>query len=208
MLPKPGDEVCAGFDLGLRRDSSALVIAHRRAGKILVAELLELRPSKGAALKPSAVVATFAARMKAHGCSYGVGDAYYRESVEEHLSEHGLSYVEAPQHPADYFVRARQLMREGVVCLPDHTKLLQQLREVRAIPTSGGRMSIQQPRTAGGHGDLASALCLAVYQIASAGVTPQAPLEMGTEAHAAWMREKRQHRMAERAKQPWWRKAG
>jgi phage FluMu gp28-like protein len=175
---------------------------------IIVAELLELRPSKGVALKPSEVIAKFAARMKAHGCSYGVGDAYYRESVTEHLLAHDLAYVEAPQHPADYFVRARQLMREGVVRLPDHTKLLQQLREVRAIPTSGGRMSIQQPRTAGGHGDLASALCLAVYQIASAGVTPQVPPELGTEEWNAQQREKRQKRMMERANRPFWRKAG
>lgn len=208
MLPQPGDEVCAGFDLGLRRDSSALVIVHRRAGMIIVAELLELRPSKGAALKPSEVIAKFASRMKAHGCSYGVGDAYYRESVTEHLLAYDLAYVEAPQHPADYFVRARQLMREGVVRLPDHTKLLQQLREVRAIPTSGGRMSIQQPRTAGGHGDLASALCLAVYQISSAGVTPQVPPELGTQEWVTQQRERRQRRMVERNNQPWWKRTG
>lgn len=215
MLPLPGDEVCAGFDLGLRRDSSALVITHRRAGVIWVAEILELRPERETPLKPSAVIATFAARMKAHGCSYGVGDAYYRESVVEHLTSHGLDYAEAPTHPAEYFIRTRQLMREGLVKLPNHTKLLQQLRDVQGVATSGGRMSIQQPRTTGGHGDIASAMCLAVYQIASGGVTPYAPPERGTKDWEAAEREKRQRRMtedmegpADRGRRSWWRRAG
>ncbi len=103
------------------------------------------------------------------------------------------------------------MLREGRIKihgLDFRERLMQQLREVHGKPTSGGGMSIVHPRwSTGGHGDLAAAFVLALWQASGDAVSVPDP-EMGTEAHAAWMREKRQARMAERAKQPWWRKAG
>ena len=166
-LPKPGDVVSAGLDTGMRSDSSALVIVHQRAGIIHVGEVVEMRPQRGAPLKPSEVIRNFANIMLQHGCTYAVGDAHYAEAVREYLDEYDLTLIFGPTRPADAYTRTRALMREGRVRMPRHDRLVQQLREVQGRPTSGGGMSITHPRTTnGGHGDLAAAFVLAVWQVA------------------------------------------
>lgn len=210
MLPKPGDIVAAGGDLAFRGDSSALVIVHKRGPLILVAEILELRPVKGSPLKPSDTVAKFAERMKAHGVSYLMADGHYRETIDEHLSAAGLAYVSAPNTPVDAYVKARMLFRQGVVRLPNHTRLLQQIREVQGRPLPGGGISVVHPRwKAGGHGDLCAALVLALYQI-GADEIPQ-PRATGSKA---WEEEQRELRRkaCERAEKdkdlPFWKTRG
>jgi hypothetical protein len=60
---------------------------------------------------------------------------------------------------------ARALLHEGRLRLPNHPRLLQQLRDVVSKPTPGGGLSITSSRRAGtGHGDLVTAMVLAVYQ--------------------------------------------
>lgn len=206
VLPKPGDIVCAGLDMGLRADSSALVIVHRREDVLIVAEVLEFRPTEGRPLKPSSVVRSFAKVLIQHGCSYAVGDNHYRESVAEHLNEFNLTFVPGPSSPAEAYVRSRALMRDGRVRLPNHPRLLQQLREVHGKPTSGGGMSIVHPRwSTGGHGDLAAALVLALWQVSGDTIAAPPP-KVGTkewEAEAKRARyehfqqqEDRPHRIA------------
>ncbi len=164
MLPRSGDIVTAGCDLAFRSDSSSLVIVHTRVGIRYVAEVLELRPQKGVPLKPSEVCAHFAERMKAHGASHVLADQHYRETLDEYLNAAGLVYVPAPNTPAAAYVRTRVLLRQGVVRLPDHPRLLQQIKEVTGRPLAGGGLSIVQNRwRAGGHGDLLSAMVLALY---------------------------------------------
>lgn len=201
LLPEPGDEVMAGLDMGLRTDSSALVIVHRRNHVMRVAELVELRPKPGQPLKPSEVMSRFAATMKRHGCKYAVGDNHYRESVTEHLQAHGMAFVEGPTQPAEAYIRTRALMREGLVRLPKHDRLLLQMRKVQGRPTSGGGMSIQHPRDAnGGHGDIVAAFVLAVFQLSPSAVIPTPAPEPGTAEHAALARIARAKYYAEQQK--------
>lgn len=69
-------------------------------------------------------------------------------------------------------------------------------------------MSIVHPRwSTGGHGDLAAAFVLALWQASGDAVEGRAP-DMGTEEWTAMQRERRQRRMMERNNQPWWKKAG
>ena len=124
-------------------------------------------------------------------------------------------YSPAPQAPVDNYVRARQLLREGSVRL--HVKnlpedlvlrLLQQLRETQGRPTAGGGMSIKHPRWAmGGHGDLADAFTLAIWQVCGTPMAAPKP-EEGTKEWEAAERERRAKAMVERQNRPFWRKAG
>jgi hypothetical protein len=92
-----------------------------------------------------------------------------------------LSYMPAPNSPADSYVRARMLLREGRVKihgLEFRERLIQQMREVHGKPTSGGGMSIVHPRWAkGGHGDLVAALVLALWQLGGDRVPVPKPVE-------------------------------
>lgn len=188
--PQMGDYVRAGADFGFRSDSSALAIAHlTQTGAIFVAELMELRPTPTEPLLPSETVKTFRDRCKAHGCSYVTADHHYREAIVEHLGS--IGFADAPTAPHEAFVRARTLMREGKVRIPNNERLLRQMREVEGRPLPGGGMSIHMPRwRTGGHGDLAQALVLAVSSFG--GETLEAPKPAyGTPQWEAAEQEKR-----------------
>lgn len=201
--PQPGEVVAAGGDFGFRSDSSALVVVHRGA-LVVVGDITELRPRDGLPLKPSETVQGFAATLRAHGASYLMADGHYRETIVEHLSD--ISYAPAPNTPADAYMRARVLFREGRVRIPNHPRLIQQLREVEGHPTPGGGMSITHPRwRKGGHGDLVAALVLALYQLGGDEV-PQPKPDFGTQAWEAAEKEKRRLREIAKRDAPYWRR--
>ena len=171
---QPGDEMTAGADFGFRSDSSACVLAWRRAGVVYVGTPLELRPAPGQPLRPSTTVTAFAEAI-AGRCPYLMADGHYRESIDEHLSAHRLAYAPAPAQVAEPYVRLRTLMRDGRVKIVRHERMVQQLREVVSRPLPGGAVSIVHPRwRTGGHGDLVAALVLATWQHGGA-VVPEAP---------------------------------
>lgn len=164
-VPRGGDEVIAGADFGFKRNSSALAVLHRRGERYVVAELIEIRPEDDEPLKPSEVCAQFAAILKRHRCSLVMADQHYLESVREHLDVAGIGILSAPGRVDEVYVRARDRMREGRLVLPQHRRLLAQLREVRARPLVGGGLSIRLPtKPDGAHGDLVAALTLALWQ--------------------------------------------
>lgn len=166
--PPPGALVTVGCDFGFQSDSSACVVVHRVGATRRVAEIVELRPNPDKPLKPSEVVETFAEVAKRHGASAVVADAHYRMAIQELLSTYELGLIPAPEGQkgkALTYQFTRQLLNQGLVQLPDHDRLVGQIREVEYRPTSGGGISLSSPRKrSGGHGDLVSAMVLALYQ--------------------------------------------
>jgi hypothetical protein len=195
---RPGDVLAAGGDFGFRSDSSAMLLVALRGREIHVFDGAEERPGDEP-LKPSVTVASFA-KLIAGRCGYLMADGHYREAIAELLEAHGLAYAAAPTQPSDTYVRARMLLREGLVKihpLPFRDRLVQQLREVQGRPTAGGGMSIMHPRwSQGGHGDLAAAFVLALWQVSGDEVAAPKP-EPGTKDWEAAVRERRQRRMVE-----------
>jgi hypothetical protein len=203
-----GDEVFAGGDFGFRSDSSALLMVARRGDMLHVFDGSEERPD-GAPLKPSRTVASFAKRI-AGRCGHLMSDGHYREAIAEHLEAHQLVYVPAPAQPAESYVRARMLMREGRVkihALDFRDRLVQQMREVHGKPTSGGGMSIVHPRWAsGGHGDLVAALVLALWQ--GSGDRVEAKPAPGTPEWELAEKRARYERFREEQERPAWKRPG
>lgn len=202
----PGDHIAAGGDFGFRSDSSALILVALRGDKIHVFDGEEKRPEDGVPLKPSATVAAFAKKI-AKRCPYLMADQHYREAIAEHLEAHELTYAPAPTQPADTYVRARMLLREGRVvlhALPFRDRLVQQMREVQGRPTSGGGMSIVHPRwSKGGHGDIVAALVLALWQASGEEVKALEPIQ-GTREYEQHLRERRRQKHVERQERPEW----
>lgn len=205
-----GDVIAAGADLGFRSDSSALILVALRGETIHVFDGREERPTPEAPLKPSTTIEAFA-KCIAGRCSYVLADSHYREAVSELLEKHGLIYAPAPTVPADTYVRARMLLREGRVKihgLEFQERLIQQMREVHGKPTSGGGMSIVHPRwSTGGHGDLVAALVLALWQVSGDTVAAVKP-EMGTREWEAAERARRRREHFDEKDMPAWKKAG
>ncbi len=183
---QPGEGVAAGGDLGFRSNSSCLVVTHRKGRDAIVAEIVEEVPEPGKPLKPKAVMAKFAARLLEHGSQEFMADGHYKETATEELEEHNLTFVDAPLTPADTFIKCRQFMRGGHVKMPNHERLVQQLKEVRGKPIPGGGMSIIMPRWAqGAHGDIAAAFVLSIFQFASEPLPAPPPDENSAEYQEA-----------------------
>lgn len=162
-----GASLTAAIDAGFRSDASALVIVASIGDQFAAAHVEELRPEKGAPLKPSEVIGTFARSLKSWGVSRVAADQFYVEAVREHLAEHGLGLIEAPAGQlgkVTTHMRARTIIHEGRLLLPKTQKrLVDQLKSIEQRPTAGGGLQIHTPRRAGGHGDIASALILALW---------------------------------------------
>lgn len=216
---EPGDIIAAGADFGFRSDSSSLMLVALRGETLHVFDARELRPEPGRPLKPSRTVAEFAQAI-AGRCGYVMADQHYRETIAEQLEAHNLTYTPAPIKPADTYVRARVLLREGRVRLhpvAGRDRLLRQMREVHGKPTSAGGMSIIHPSWAtGGHGDLCAALMLALWQV-SGDEVPEVQPTPGTMAHEEQLREQRRQEWVrdnaegstrDRGRRAWWKRTG
>jgi hypothetical protein len=201
----PGDAVCAGGDFGFRSDSSALILCARRGDTLHIFDGREERPSEDMPLKPSKTAAAFVDAIGGR-CGYLMADNHYREAIAEVLEERDMGFVPAQKTPSDRYVRLRMQLREQRVKLhplPFRDRLVQQLREVHGRPTSGGGMSIIHPRWAtGGHGDIADALVLAVWQLTGDTVPAKPPTPEASARQARAV-----HYEAERNK-PYWDRGG
>lgn len=190
-----------GIDLGFRSDSSALVVVEFNGDTYRVCAVHELSPSKEGPLKPSEVVAAFSEVAKRFGCTHVISDGHYREAILEHLTNEKLGLIDAlpgATGKTESYSRAKAVLHEGQCVLPEHPRLLQQLREVVSRPTPGGGLSITSPRKpGGGHGDLVSAWVLAVHYLATARVEPLEPNAptYGTRDYDVFMFEKQRKDM-------------
>ena len=207
----PGEKVTVGCDFGFERDSSAMAVCIQGVdGMLRVAELDEQMPTDNAPLKPSVVCARFAEIALRYKATEVMSDAHYRQAIAEYLEASGLDFINAPAGQkaiAESYVRLRSLMREGRVQLPAHPRLIAQLKAVVAKPLPGGGMSIQSPRLAkGGHGDLVSALVLAVWKAVETTAAAPAP-KPGTheafEAEALRMEKAMEREYAARGDAAW-----
>lgn len=167
-LPQPPrGRVLVAVDAAFVKDSSAFAaVGVDAAGVVEVLALEEITPAKGSPLAPSAVVARWAELAKPYGVRSVRADGHYREALREHLAKHELDLESVPEGASGkraMYERTRALMNEGKLRIPNHRRLVKQLREVVSKPTPGGGLSISSPRKGGAHGDLVSALVAAVH---------------------------------------------
>jgi hypothetical protein len=169
--PRPGASVHAGADFGFTRNSSTLAVVQSLTGKCWLADLREIKPTKGNPLKPSDVGADFRKALQGWHCDTVMCDLHERESMREHLSPVRLTDAPAGQAgKAAVYIAVRDALRERNASLPQHTKLLRQLREVVSKPLPGGGIAISAPTwRSGEHNDLVSAAVLALYRAIKAG---------------------------------------
>ncbi len=170
------DDDARGFamDLALVRDSAACVGVARRGERYVMVALEELRPKKGAPLKLSSVIATFADLVRPFGVTEIAADPWAREPAREYTEALGLAIVDAPAGQAgkaDTFIAARKFLREGRACFPNVPRFVAQMKSVLVKPQPGGGIQISQPRRAGlAHGDIVSAWVLALHQVEDGGL--------------------------------------
>ena len=172
-------------DLGFSKNSSAAAVVFEdddNPGKYVLGELVEFRPQPDAPLAPSEVCTQFMVIARRHRITHVLGDQHYFESLREHVGKH-LQVSMLPQGASgkeEQFVALRSVLHEGRLSIPEHPKLVQQLREVVVKPTAGGGMNITMPlKRTGEHGDLVAALVGAVWALEKARNHPHRRLDLG-----------------------------
>ena len=104
LPPDPRFAHAAGGDLGFRKNSSALAIARSDNGRVRLALRIEMRPVRGASLKPSRVIQEFAFWCMKYGAPAIVGDLHYADAAHEELAK--LDRALKEPHRADEEQRA------------------------------------------------------------------------------------------------------
>jgi len=175
-----GERVSFGGDLGFTKNSSTLAGVHELLPTkeqpeplVLLAHLEEHQPAPGQRLKPSVVCKGFAKTIKGQGGSGMVADQHERASLDEHLTDAGLSVYPAPA-ASDALVALRAAIREGLVKAPPPppddeppnllSRLRQQMVDTRQRRTVGDKITALLPEGLdGSHGDVLVAVAQAVW---------------------------------------------
>lgn len=160
----------ASMDVGFKSDSSALAVV-RRWGRTLdkglrlqLACVEEIRPAKGAPLKPSEVAKQFAETLYRYSITRVAADSFYIEAMREHMAGRSMRLVELPGGAGgkfDTYAHLRTVIHEGRFTMPRIPRLIAQLKSITSTALPGGGVKITAPRRSGnggGHGDLVSAL--------------------------------------------------
>ncbi len=85
------------------------------------------------------------------------GDAYAAEWVAGAWRGTGISYVKSDLPKSQIYLECIPLFTRGLVRLPDHAKLLRELRLLERHTHRSGKDTVDHPKS--GHDDYANALC-------------------------------------------------
>jgi hypothetical protein len=207
IFPQEGDELISAADFAFRVNASTLAIGLRRGDVTWLLELLEVRPEPDHHLVPSEVAQAFGERLAYWGIDTVMADEFARDSVQEHLrtlrvgprrEPFPVSFLDAPSgNPGKTSVHlatktAFADCKVQICPSPIRDRLLKQLKEIIAIPISGGTISIRSPQwRTGEHGDIASSAVLVISARSGVMVTKamdqsaSATIRRETEAHWA-----------------------
>lgn len=170
----------AALDVGLRRDSTALVICHRDDSgdlpRVIVDGCWRWSPQPGAPLAIATVIRDVVRVLGEYGCSTLTADQFAVDAVRELFAREGIIVNEhawsAPSKMQKFGV-LRDLLIDGRVSLPAHPRLLSELRQLDETILPSGTVRIAARGRS--HDDCAFATALAVGEI-SLGETTTAGL--------------------------------
>lgn len=160
-------QATAGVDPAFVNDSSALAIVERHDNLVVMVHGEIVAPEPHRPLVPSVVIGSFAATARGYGCTYLATDSHKIGIVRENALAHDLDTRVLSTEQS--MIALREVLREGRLRIPNDPRLLSQLRAIQYRPRTGGGLTIMSPRTQEGHGDLVSALAMAVFAEPEAG---------------------------------------
>jgi hypothetical protein len=139
---------------GVGADSYTLVIAHKdNVGRVIV----DVVRGTNGKFNPEQVTWEYAQLLKQYGIGSVTGDSYGAEWVASSWQKCGVNYVRSEQSKSELYLEATPLFTRGLIRLPDHAKLLRELRLLERHTHRSGRDTVDHPK--GGRDDHANAVC-------------------------------------------------
>jgi hypothetical protein len=112
---------------------------------------------QGQKFDPQQVTREYAELLKQYRISGVTGDAYAAQWVAGAWLDTGIIYTTSDIPKSAIYLECLPLFARGLVRLPDHPKLLRELRLLERVTHRGGKDSVDHPR--GQHDDYANAVC-------------------------------------------------
>lgn len=138
---------------GTGLDAYTLSIGHKN-GEHFVIDVVRGTTGK---FDPAEVTRQYAALLNEYRIGTVTGDAYAAEWVAGAWRDAGVTYARSELPKSQIYLECVPLFTRGLVRLPDHARLLRELRLLERRTHRGGKDSVDHPR--GGHDDHANAVC-------------------------------------------------
>jgi hypothetical protein len=138
---------------GGRHDAFTLCIGHQQ-GERFIADVVRGRHPP---FDPKDVAAEFAPLLKQYGLTSVVGDNYSAEWVVGAFKDEGIGYEVSELVKSQLYLECLPLFMRGAVSIPDHPKLIRELRLLERRTSRIGKDVVDHGRN--GSDDYANALC-------------------------------------------------
>lgn len=155
LPPRSGIRYAAFCDAagGAAGDAYTLAIGHKE-GEALIIDVVRGAVGK---FDPDKTTADYAALLREYGISSVVGDHFAAGWVEGAWRANGITYRASEPNRSQIYIDAVPLFARGVASLPDHPRLLRELRQLERRVARNGRETVDHPR--GASDDFANAAC-------------------------------------------------
>jgi len=155
LPPRPGVYYRCFVDAsgGVGADAYTLAIGHKENG-VFVIDVIRGTAGK---FDPQEVTREYAALLKEYHVASVTGDYYGAEWVAASWRACNVSYVRSELARSQIYLETIPLFARHLVRLPDHPKLLRELRLLERHTHRSGKDSIDHPKN--GHDDYANAVC-------------------------------------------------
>jgi hypothetical protein len=140
---------------GTGRDAYTLAIAHKEGEKYVVDCVRGTR--SGQRFDPQQVTKEYAELLQQYRISGVTGDNYAAQWVAGAWLDTGIVYTTSDIPKSAIYLECLPLFTRGLVRLPDHAKLIRELRLLERVTHRGGKDSVDHPR--GQHDDFANSVC-------------------------------------------------
>ncbi len=138
---------------GVGQDSYTVSVAHKEGDNYVI----DVCRGTVGRFDPQEVTKQYAELLRQYGCTAITGDSYAGEWVLSAWQQEGITYTKAELPKSQIYLETLPLFARGLVRLPEHPKLLKELRLLERYTHRGGKDTVDHPR--GGHDDHANAVC-------------------------------------------------
>ena len=140
---------------GTGNDAYTIAIGHKQ-GENFIIDVVRGTPP-GVRFDPATVTEEYAGLLKYYRIYSVTGDHYAAAWVSSAWSKHGVTYRQSNLAKSAIYLECDPLFARGLVRLPNHAKLLRELRLLERRVHRSGKDSVDHGRN--GHDDHANAVC-------------------------------------------------
>ena len=148
---------------GVGSDSYTCAVGHKENEQFII-DLVRGTPH-GQKFDPQEVTKQYAAVLKEYRCSSVIGDNYAAQWVAQAWRSTGITYIKSDLPKSQIYLECIPLFTRALVRLPDHAKLLRELRLLERHVHRSGKDHVDHPKN--GSDDYANAVCGVLHSLAA-----------------------------------------